>query len=723
MLVRNKDHYKNPNGGLVDPLILNMLEKRVSSIVTNETLAIRSRLRQTAFDPRRDINEECGFPEDPVDSRLYQELYNRDGIAQRVVRVMPRECWQTQPSVFESEDESTITDFEAVWDSLGKTIKGEPSWYKDEEGSAIWEVLKRGDEWCGIGQYGIILLGLNDNKPLSAPVAGVVEENSQPVDYNVSWNDDKKKFVSNATTYPNGNPYSNPKPYRFVTNRTIITNRKLNYVRVIPEYLAYVSQYEQNINSPRYGRPVMYTIRLVDDYSNYSGIGIPIVSLNVHWTRVIHLVDEISPGEIFGAPRLRAVLNYILSLQKLYGGAGESYWRAAGPMLSFETHPQLGGDVEIDHDEFKDMIEQAMNSLQKYWTLMGMTVNTVAPPVNSPSEQIAAYLEAICINKEVPVRIFKGSERGELASTQDDDAWNDRLILRNYSHTSPRVIAPFVDRLITVGVLPVPDYNKTVKKKSKSVIGRIIANQGYGIFWPDLTSRSALEKAQIAEIKINAAAAYAEGSLKELIAPIDIFTKWFEMDAEEAATMLERAKEEQQKNPEEKDKLETEEDTTTEEGSEEALEGLEIEPDEGDQETTSAPTNQMDYSDNGEDEFGTWNLVGNVTDLITNERVIVHAGRIVINKNGKKKKLNKPFRTPSGPKKFAVYVRKDNGNVILVRFGDSDMEIKRDDPKRRKAFRDRHNCDNPGPKWKPRYWSCKMWSAKSVTDILNEDIS
>lgn len=72
-------------------------------------------------------------------------------------------------------------------------------------------------------------------------------------------------------------------------------------------------------------------------------------------------------------------------------------------------------------------------------------------------------------------------------------------------------------------------------------------------------------------------------------------------------------------------------------------------------------------------------------------------------------KLNKPFRTPDGPKKFAVYVKNDKGNVVLVRFGDPNMRIRKNEPDRRKSFRARHNCDNPGPKWKARYWSCKMW--------------
>lgn len=87
-----------------------------------------------------------------------------------------------------------------------------------------------------------------------------------------------------------------------------------------------------------------------------------------------------------------------------------------------------------------------------------------------------------------------------------------------------------------------------------------------------------------------------------------------------------------------------------------------------------------------------------------------------------KKVLNKPFRTSKGPKKFSVYVKNDKGNVVKVNFGDPNMEIKRDDPARRKNFRARHQCDtNPGPRWKARYWSCKMWeSKKSVTDYTSK---
>jgi hypothetical protein len=84
---------------------------------------------------------------------------------------------------------------------------------------------------------------------------------------------------------------------------------------------------------------------------------------------------------------------------------------------------------------------------------------------------------------------------------------------------------------------------------------------------------------------------------------------------------------------------------------------------------------------------------------------------------GRKVKLNDPFRTPDGPKKFSVYVKNEKGNVVKVNFGDPNMEIKRDDPKRRASFRARHGCDkDPGPKWKAKYWSCYQWRSGAKVD-------
>lgn len=85
--------------------------------------------------------------------------------------------------------------------------------------------------------------------------------------------------------------------------------------------------------------------------------------------------------------------------------------------------------------------------------------------------------------------------------------------------------------------------------------------------------------------------------------------------------------------------------------------------------------------------------------------------------DGRTVKLGKPMR--GDVKKYKVYVKNPkSGKVVKVNFGDPNMEIKRDNPKRRKAFRDRHNCSQKKDRTSAGYWSCRMWSKKKVSDIV-----
>ena len=81
---------------------------------------------------------------------------------------------------------------------------------------------------------------------------------------------------------------------------------------------------------------------------------------------------------------------------------------------------------------------------------------------------------------------------------------------------------------------------------------------------------------------------------------------------------------------------------------------------------------------------------------------------------GRKVKLGKPMQ--GDVKKFKVYVKNPQGNVVKVNFGHGGtsakgktMKIRKSNPDARKSFRARHNCDNPGPRHKARYWSCRKW--------------
>jgi hypothetical protein len=90
-------------------------------------------------------------------------------------------------------------------------------------------------------------------------------------------------------------------------------------------------------------------------------------------------------------------------------------------------------------------------------------------------------------------------------------------------------------------------------------------------------------------------------------------------------------------------------------------------------------------------------------ELIENDTGILQEAKY----QGKTVTLNKPMK--GDVKKSKVYVKNEKGNVVKVNFGDKNMKIKKNVPARRKSFRARHHCENPGPKTKARYWSCKAW--------------
>lgn len=89
----------------------------------------------------------------------------------------------------------------------------------------------------------------------------------------------------------------------------------------------------------------------------------------------------------------------------------------------------------------------------------------------------------------------------------------------------------------------------------------------------------------------------------------------------------------------------------------------------------------------------------------------LYEGNSILNEaeyRGRKVKLNKPFRTPGGHKKFAVYVKNKIGNVVKVGFGDPNLKVKNYNPKRAKSFRARHKCNTKTDRTTPGYWSCNV---------------
>jgi hypothetical protein len=112
-----------------------------------------------------------------------------------------------------------------------------------------------------------------------------------------------------------------------------------------------------------------------------------------------------------------------------------------------------------------------------------------------------------------------------------------------------------------------------------------------------------------------------------------------------------------------------------------------------------------------------------LTGIYENEEVLLdvpyYEGEEVLEAEyrGRDVKLNKPFRTPGGTRKFSVYTKNEKGNVVKVNFGQPGMRVKNDDPKSARSFQKRMRCDNPGPRWKPRWWACNISRYRKLLNI------
>jgi len=596
-------HHNSPFGGFADPIAINRLQETVANWFSAESSTFRRDPLSQTLDPRRSIADECGYPNTfGIPPTLYRELYMRDPIGRRVVQLMPKECWQTQPSISEDDDPEKSTDFEEAWDELGQSLRAEKCWYQDEEGSPIWEHLRRIDILSGIGHFGVLLIGVDDGKNLDQPIDGVVSLTPQSTDYKANprseydtpgrnaftypstpvvnsairdegWEGGKKKdqIISEENEYivrnknPNddriqrGSGYASDQFYEQTTpnqndpgnwgyastvaplgtdaqyvgvelsppqypiNKPSSKQRRILFLRAFDEALVQIVQYEADIRNPRFSLPIMYRITLNDPRDQHSGVGLPLATVRVHWSRVVHIADNLTSSEIFGDPRMRSVLNRLLDLQKMYGGSGEGYWRMASPGLSLETHPQMGGDALINKPQLLNDLEQYFNGLQTQLILRGMAAKTISGTVQDPAGFIESQITAICIDQGCPKRVFMGAERGELASSQDDDNWNDRKRERQLNYITPRIIVPFIDRLILIGVLPEPE--------------------GYSVTWPSLDAISAKDKAMIAFQKTQAAALYVSGNLETFITPLDYMTDFLEIEDDRAKAMLKASQE------------------------------------------------------------------------------------------------------------------------------------------------------------------------------------
>ena len=355
----------------------------------NETVS-RAQLAQgmgLSYKGYRDIDEACGYPQD-IGIEEYSYLYRRFGPAKRIVTAYPDESWRLQPIITEDEDPKVTTPFEAAWEALTK-----------DDNLKLFKYLWILDRRCGIGQYGILVLGFNDGKDLKEPI-----ETSKGM--------------------------------------------KLVYIREYDQKQATIKETEKDASNPRFGMPTMYEVAIGNTTNQ-----------QVHWSRVLHVAENAESSPVYGTPRLESVYNQILDLRKVLGGSAEMYWRGAFPGMVFKLDPEIELS-DSQKEDFKEQIRDYVHSLTRDLRVQGMEVEQLEPNIVSPEGHLLGLFQVLSASTGIPLRILLGSERGELSSTQDHENWISRVETRQMSFVEPEILRPFIRRMMGVGVLPVSEsYN------------------------------------------------------------------------------------------------------------------------------------------------------------------------------------------------------------------------------------------------------------------------
>lgn len=331
----------------------------------------------------------------------------------------------------------------------------EKAWNDLNKRLKLRSLLSRVDRLTGIGRYGVLLLGLDD--------------------------------VSNIEGFLN--------PVKTGT-------RKLAYVKPFSEDSAKIDTYVNDPANERYGMPLTYSVQVADVNGGSRG------TVRVHYTRCLHILDDHLESEIFGIPRLEAVFNRLYDLEKLVGGDAEMFWRGA--------RPGYQGVVDKDYsmtqttkDDLKDQLDEMEHNLRRYLVNEGVELKALAQQIADPKPHFDVAIACISAVTGIPQRILSGSERGELASTQDTGEWKTYVQSRREDHAEPHIIQPFADRLIELGILPKP------------------ASGNYTVDWLDLFSISEKERVEIGKSRANAVREYTTNPMAQSIVSPDEFKEYF----------------------------------------------------------------------------------------------------------------------------------------------------------------------------------------------------
>lgn len=304
----------------------------------------------------------------------------------------------------------------------------------------MWHYLQRVDRLAGVGRYGVLLIGTTGAAKLS------------------------DELLANSLRTP----------------------QDVLYLSVFSEGSAMITSLNRDTNNERFGLPAQYTITFGE------GLG----AEPVHWSRVLHVAEDLLEDDIYGLPRLQRVYNRLEDLIKQVGGGSEATWKNMDRGLHADVRD--GFDLP-DADALSDEIDEYIHGLRRFIRTQGVDINSLGSETVDPTGLFEATVALIAAASDIPQRILLGSERGELASSQDQANWSGVIASRQTQHAEPAILRPFIDRLVKAGALPKPSSGK------------------YAVEWMSLFELNELEKAKVADTYATAIQKAAPAGSPDLI--------------------------------------------------------------------------------------------------------------------------------------------------------------------------------------------------------------
>lgn len=409
---------------------------------------IRSRLASFmgySHEGNRDLYAAFGYSRAVTVEELYS-LYTRNEIAHRIIRAFSQSTWREMPH---------------VGDSRGHAIeKGDnfsPFALEFDDLSrrmSLQSVFERADRLSSIGRYGLVVMGFADGKSMSEPLSG---------------------------------------------------KAKLAYLSTYGELGVSVSKYDTDTRSSRYGLPEIYAVKQAA--TSDSGPTSPKRMLSVHHSRVIHLAEVLDEDDVLGMPRLLPLVNRLNDLEKVMGGGSEMYWLNGTARLGLWADK----DANLSDDEvtaMKDQADEFQHQLRRVLIGQGITAQMLQSPNYDPGPIVDKLLELIAGSVGLPKRILVGTERGELSSAQDENNWSERIAERRVNFAAPRILMPFLIKMIDTGNLSAPE-------------GAAYAE------WDKSTKVGPIEESTIASNLSTALATYANAPDAQMLVPPAEFRSTF----------------------------------------------------------------------------------------------------------------------------------------------------------------------------------------------------